>query len=649
MAFEVSIIGNPNVGKTSLFNIITGTRQYVANWPGVTVEKKIGSFSYKGHNFKLVDLPGIYTLSACSEDERVARDYFLNESPDAVIIVADALNLERSMHLMIQILEMNLPAVLAINSIDEAEEKGRIINPEVISKTFNIPVILTSAKTMKGIPQLLEAIHRTSEQKKFHDINFQYPVEVNEYIETFKSKAAKYPSLSGFDHEWLGIYFLEFGAGSIHTEAELSQSICTSFDMKKLKDIYLNWKYGLIRNLTDMSIVSLGRSWSLRDVLDHVLTHKVLGLLIYLVALFFVFSMTFSIATPLSDLLNLFFSKLSSWAGSVISVPWLKSLVTTGIIEGVGGVLAFIPQIFVLFFFMGFLEESGYLPRAAFLVDKIVRKFGLSGRSFMSIILGFGCNVPAIMSTRTISSTKERLALLLSIPFASCSARLPVYIIIIGAFFPKHAALIMFLLYISSILLVLLSAKLLQVFVTKTDDIPFTIELPRFRLPTAKNLFLYTWEKTEHFLRKASGIILIASILIWFLSYFPSGSDIQNSFAATIGRSFEFLTRHLGWDWHTNTALVFGVAAKEVIVSTYAATLNTDPAALKDALASSMSPQSALALLYFIMAYIPCFATLSAVKLETASYKWAAFTFIYTIFTAYILANIVFFIGGLIL
>lgn len=646
---EIAIIGNPNVGKTSLFNILTGTKQYVANWPGVTVEKKVGSFKYNDKNFRLVDLPGIYTLSAQSEDERVARDYFLNEIPNFVIVVADALNLERSMYLLIQIMEMEIPVILAINSIDEAEEKGKIINPEIISKTLNIPVILTSAKNQIGIDKLLNEIIKLSNNTKNLKYFIKYPEEINDFLDSFISESKKFDSLKNYNNKWLGINFLEFEEKNFDYPENLVKKLKSTHDMKDLKELFFNWKFGFIRNIVDSSVISKGRDWSLRDVLDHVLTHKVLGLLIYIIALFMVFSLTFNIASPLSDLLDIGFSSLGNWISSFIKIPWLNSLIVDGIIAGVGGVLVFIPQIFVLFFFMGFLEESGYLPRAAFLVDKIVRKFGLSGRSFMSIILGFGCNVPAIMSTKTVSNKKERMALILSIPFASCSARLPVYILLISAFFSKNSATIMLIIYLSSILLVLLSAKLIQKFITQTENIPFTIELPRFRMPTIKNLLFYTWNKGKHFLEKAGGIILIATILIWFLSYFPASNNINSSYAAQIGKFFEPITSHLGWDWRVNTGLVFGVAAKEIVVSSYSTLFNASGDSLIMNLRNSLSPASAMALIFFILGYVPCFATLGIIKSETGSWKWTFFTFFYTTLIAYLLANIVYYIGGMFL
>ncbi|SHE33391.1 ferrous iron transport protein B [Marinitoga hydrogenitolerans DSM 16785] len=649
MTFEIAIIGNPNVGKTSIFNIITGSRQYIANWPGVTVEKKVGSFKYKGHHFKLVDLPGIYTLSAQSDDEKVARDYLINESPDAVVVVADSLNLERSMYLLMQILDMNLPVILAINSIDEAQAKGKIINPSFISKTLNIPVVLTSAKKNIGVDVLLEAIHKTAEKKNDPVRSFIYPEPISEFLKYFSKKIEKYDFFKSYDKNWLAIYYLEFGNKNFHYPEELVQEISSKFDINKLKSEFMNWKFNFIATIIKSSVVEEGRSWAMRDILDHVMTHKILGLLIYIVALYFVFSLTFNIASPLSDLIDIGFSYLGNLIDGKIEIPWMNSLIVDGIIGGVGGVLIFLPQLFVLFFFMGFLEESGYLPRAAFLVDKLVRKFGLSGRSFMSIILGFGCSVPAIMSTKTIANKKERMALVLSIPFASCSARLPVYILLISAFFDKNAATVLLLVYISSIILVLLSAKILQIFFIKGEEVPFTIELPRFRMPTFRNLALYSWNRGKHFLEKAGGIILIATIFIWLLSYFPNNNDIAHSYAAYLGRLFEPITLHLGWNWQTNISLIFGAVAKEVVASSYMAILNVGEESITYALQNILSQRSALALIFFVLAYIPCFATLGVIKQETNSWKWVFFELFYTLIIAYLIANFVYLIGGIFL
>ncbi len=652
---EISIIGNPNVGKTSLFNLLTGTKQYVANWPGVTVEKKIGSFKYKGKTFKLVDLPGVYTLSAKSEDERVAKDYLISNTSEIVIVVADALNLESSMFLLFQLIEIGVKTILVINSVDEAREKGRIIDPSPISKTLNIPVILTSAKTGEGKEELLEEAYKLSKEKNLTKKKIMYPEEIENFINFFQDKVSKYPKISSkyqnyIDSSWLPIYFLEFGSEDLELPQDFLTELKENFDIEELKNKYLNWKFNFISYLVSSSIIKEGIDWSLRDILDHVFTHKILGILIYVFALFAVFSLTFSLAQPLSDLLDSAFTFLGNSISEFVTIPWLESLLVDGVIAGVGGVLVFIPQIFILFFFLGFLEESGYLPRAAFLVDRIARNFGLSGRSFMSIILGFGCNVPAIISTKTIANKKERLALILSLPFASCSARLPVYILLISAFFSTHAATIMLLVYLSSIALVLLSSKFLQRFITQSEDIPFIIELPRFRMPTLKNLSIYTWNRGKHFLQKAGGIILIATVLIWLLSFFPNfGTDINSSFAASIGRVFEPLTNHLGWDWRINTGLIFGVAAKEIVVSSYATIFNVGEGSLTYALQNALTPASALALIFFVMAYIPCFATLATIKAETNGWKWAIFSFIYTTVVAYLIANLVFFVGGIFL
>ena len=652
---EISIIGNPNVGKTSLFNLLTGTKQYVANWPGVTVEKKIGSFKYKGKTFKLVDLPGVYTLSAKSEDERVAKDYLISNTSEIVIVVADALNLESSMFLLFQLIEIGVKTILVINSVDEARDKGRIIDPSPISKTLNIPVILTSAKTGEGKEELLEEAYKLSKEKNLTKKKIMYPEEIENFINFFQDKVSKYPKISSkyqnyIDSSWLPIYFLEFGSEDLELPQDFLTELKENFDIEELKNKYLNWKFNFISYLVSSSIIKEGIDWSLRDILDHVFTHKILGILIYVFALFAVFSLTFSLAQPLSDLLDSAFTFLGNSISEFVTIPWLESLLVDGVIAGVGGVLVFIPQIFILFFFLGFLEESGYLPRAAFLVDRIARNFGLSGRSFMSIILGFGCNVPAIISTKTIASKKERLALILSLPFASCSARLPVYILLISAFFSTHAATIMLLVYLSSIALVLISSKFLQRFITQSEDIPFIIELPRFRMPTLKNLSIYTWNRGKHFLQKAGGIILIATVLIWLLSFFPNfGTDINSSFAASIGRVFEPLTNHLGWDWRINTGLIFGVAAKEIVVSSYATIFNVGEGSLTYALQNALTPASALALIFFVMAYIPCFATLATIKAETNGWRWAIFSFIYTTVVAYLIANLVFFVGGIFL
>ncbi len=639
----VALVGNPNVGKSSLFNAITGARQYVANWPGVTVARKEGVRIWRGREIKLVDLPGIYSLGAISIDERITRDYLLHESPDVVVVIVDALNMEQGLYLLIEVLEMRGNVVLAINAIDEARKRGIRIDRYEIEKHFGVHTVLTSAVTGEGIEELLDTILHVMDSKEVHSlVKLTYQPEVEERIREIEEIVKKIPRLSSYKPRWLAVKFLEGDEQVSRMLEEEGIKPLSEDEAKRFKELIAARRYEYIDAVLREAVRGEGRKMTVSDAIDHVMTHRFLGIPIFLSMMYLTFKFTFDVMSPFSDLIDQWMSRLGEWLSSIMGEGWVTSLVVDGVIGGVGAVLVFVPNIFGMFLALGFLEEVGYLPRAAFVIDRIMYKLKLSGRSFMSLILGFGCNVPAVMSTRGISDHRERLITILVSPFITCSARLPVYIMLASIFFKGHEAIVIFAMYVSSIALTAISATILNRILFKGEPVPLVMELPRYRLPTLKNLGLYVWERGKHFLQKAGTIILVASILIWILGSFPE--EGSGSYAAALGKFFEPLFRPLGYDWRMVTALIFGMAAKEVVVSTFEM-MYGDPAAV---LPQVINPAVALSFMFFVMAYVPCFATIAVIASEAGGWKWALLSMAYSFTIAYIISLLVSVLGGVV-
>ncbi|MDI3523575.1 ferrous iron transport protein B [Kosmotoga sp.] len=639
---SVALLGNPNVGKTSIFNALTGARQYVGNWPGVTVEKRIGIMYHNNIEFKITDLPGTYTLSATSPDEKIARDFLLYESPDIVIVISDAINLERSLYLLLQVLELRGDVILVINAIDEAKKSGIYIDKAEVEKHLGIPIVLTSAVTGEGIPELKNIMSKMKEGKVH--VHYVFDHELEEEISRISSILVARRELKNYDARWLAIKILE-------GDAEIQKLTGIEINRESSQELAVT-RYRFIKQiLRDAYSRKTKTKWDLNTAIDHVITHKFLGLLIFLIIMYSVFQLTFSFGAPFSSLIEEVVEGLAGFFSSLIPVQWLSSLISDGIISGVGAVLVFVPNIFILFLALGILEESGYLPRAAFVIDRIMYAMKLSGRSFMSMILGFGCNVSSIMAARAINEPQERITTILVSPFISCSARLPVYVLIAGTFFGAKAGLVVFSLYILSIVFTVLSALFFNKLLYKGKPAPMIMELPRYRRPTVKSLLIYTWNRGKHFLEKAGTIIFAASIIIWFLSYFPSAGNVHDSYAAILGRVLEPLFRPIGFSWQIVTSLVFGIAAKEVIVSTltmfYSTGANLDGGTLT--LVNSLTPPTAFAFLIFVLLYVPCIATLVVMKNETGSLKYLIISVVYSFTLAYVMALLFSFIGGYIL
>ncbi|SHH41548.1 ferrous iron transport protein B [Thermosipho atlanticus] len=646
MVITVGLIGNPNVGKTSIFNRLVGARQYVANWPGVTVSKIEGATTWKNDTLHVIDLPGTYSLTSQSTDEKITRDFLFFSPPNVTVVIADSINPEQSFYLLIEALELNSNAILAMNSIDEAKKLGIKINKFELQKHFGIPVVFTSAKTGEGIDELKDLIVEVAKGKHSKKVIFNYEEFENIILEIEK----QIPNNMYSNKRFAAIKFLE---NDKDIREKLLPIIKIEKDiLEKAQSSIPSIRYSHVENIIKeaYSGKSLNIQRNINEKIDHIFTHKYLGIPILLLIMYLVFKFTFDTVQPLADLLDIAFSNLSTFIKS-FGENTFTSLIADGVIGGVGGILVFIPNIFALFFALGILEESGYLPRAAFVVDRVMYKMKLSGRSFMSLLLGFGCNVPSIMSTRGLPDEKERLGTILASPFISCSARLPVYILITSIFFNKYKSEVLFSIYIISILITAITAYLVNRLFFKGEDVPLVMELPRYRIPTFRNIVIYMWNKGSHFIKKAGTIIFAASIVVWFLSYFPSKGQIETSYAAYLGKFIEPILKPLGFNWQIGTALFFGGVAKEVIVSTLSMLYGfaeQDIITAKTVLSNSLSSVSAYALLIFILLYIPCFATLASIKSETGRWKWVMFSVFYSLTIAYVFSLLVVTVGNLI-
>ncbi len=624
----IALLGNPNVGKTSFFNALTGAHQYVANWPGVTVEKKTGVLKWKDYSVNVVDLPGIYTLNARSIDEQIARDYLVNEKPDMVFNVIDATNLRRNLYLTIQIIETGIKTVLILNQMDEVKNLDIKIDSRELSKRLGIQVIETVATKGINVNDLMKGVLSTEEKTKY----MIYPDDLEEKFSSIQNLIHKSESLSAFPSRWLSIALTEGDpyATSLAQKAVINLS---NLSEQNISLRIAKARYDFIDSIVKQVEVRPKEMWTLTDALDHVFTHKILGIPIFISIMWMIFQFTFSISAPFSDLLSKGFDILGKYAHLIPG--WAGSFVGEGLISGVGSVLTFVPLIFFLFFSMGILEDSGYMSRAAFLIDRIMHRFKLSGRAFIPLLLGFGCNASAIMTTRTLEGEKERLVSVLINPFATCSARLPIYAVLSAAFFGAFGGFAIFSIYMISIFVALTMAVVFNFILRNKESSPFVIEMPRYKSPTAKGLGIYTWSRGKHFLKKAGGIILGATAVVWLLSNLPVGSQIGDSFAAQIGKAISPILAPLGFDWHVTLALIFGGVAKEVTVTTLGTFANGN---LESFLPTILNPVTAYALMLFALLYIPCAATQATMKMETGSYKWPIFSVIWGLSLAYAVA-----------
>lgn len=661
-SIRVALAGNPNSGKTTLFNALTGARHKVGNWSGVTVEKKEGLIKHNGESIAIVDLPGTYSLSPYSIEEKIARNYIVEESPDVVVNIVDASNLERNLYLSLQLMELGKPVVMALNMMDVANSLGYEINVEKLSKTLGIPIVPMSAAKKQGLKELIDAISQVSKNQKLSS-----PIQVD-YGEALESKIldtmnnlTSQESLSKYNPRWLALKILEEDP-EIMESTGIAPVIDSSLMLEEEVELMVaDKRYSFIASLIGNSMKKPTSSvLSISDKIDLILTNKYLGLPIFALLMFGVFYFTFDlVGNQLNGMIDEFINgavapAVSAGLENAKVSPWLQSLIVDGIIGGVGGVLTFLPNIACLFLAISIMEDSGYMARVAFIMDRAMKKVGLSGKAFIPMILGFGCNVPAIMGTRTLENENDRLTSILVNPFMSCSARLPVYILFAGAFFPGNEKFIVYSLYILGIFVAILMALIFKTFLFKSEVVPFIMELPPYRLPSFTTTLANVWERVKGFLIKAGTLIFGVSVVLWFiLGYNFSGpAEITESIGASLGNVFAPIFAPLGFGtWQAALSLLTGILAKEVVVSNmsiiYGLTDGASAQSFFTALNGSFTQLTAYAFMVFVLLYTPCAAAIGAVKRETNSWKWTIFSVVYQFAVAWFFAFLVFQIGKL--
>ncbi|MFC1794397.1 ferrous iron transport protein B [Planctomycetota bacterium] len=680
----VALAGNPNSGKTTIFNLLTGARQHVGNYPGVTVEKKEGLCKHDGHEITFVDLPGTYSLTAYTIEEIVTRNFIIEEQPDVVVDVVDASNIERNLYLATQLIEMNVPLILAFNMSDVAEQKGLLFDIEQLSRLLEAPIVPMIGNKGKGKKELLEAIVEIAKKGRGPRIhNIHYGEEIEHELAKIEAiiTAKEHHLAEKYGSRWSAIKLLEQDddiTKKVQSRELIDAVKAGTEHLKSIFDdgpevIMADHRYGFISGACQETIrttVELRHSYS--DMIDAVVTNRMLGLPIFLILMYLVFLVTFKIGKYPMGWLEMFFG----WAGRAIadlwppgSESWLSSLLVDGIIGGVGGVIVFLPNILLLFLAIAMLEDSGYMARAAFIMDRIMHKIGLHGKSFIPMLIGFGCSVPAIMATRILENRRSRLTTIMVIPLMSCGARLTIYALVIPAFFPaKWQGPMMWLIYFIGIVLAIVLIKVLRLTFFKGETIPFVMELPPYRMPTLKSVGLHMWHRGWMYLKKAGTIILAISILLWIASSYPKPSPesltglsaeqaqqvrLEHSVIGTLGQAIEPAIKPLGFDWKIGTALIGATAAKEVFVSQLAivyavGSADEGTATLRQRLRANYTPLTGFCIMLFCLIYAPCAATVAMTKQETNSWGWAMFQFFGLTVLAYIITLAVYQIGSLI-
>lgn len=717
---RVALVGNPNCGKTSLFNIASGSHEHVGNYSGVTVDAKEGRFEYKGYKFVLVDLPGTYSLSAYSPEELYVRKNLIDNVPDVVINVVDASNIERNLYLTAQVIDMNLRVVMALNMFDELKDKGDELDIKQLGYLLGMPVCPTVSRDGTGIPELFDTvikIYTQSDPKLARHIHINHGAELEKSIDRIKLLLQKNQSLRDkYSTRYLAIKYLE-------DDKDIEKIIDTLPNRDEIisaRVIEEQRIIDLLHTNTESAIVdakyafiqgALAETYkphqdatprkTVTDKIDAIVTNKWMAFPIFIAVLYLIFQTTFAVGDYPMQWIDWFVGKFGDFVATFMADGWLKDLVVDGIISGVGSVLVFLPNILILYFFISLMEDSGYMSRAAFIVDKLMHKIGLHGKSFIPMVMGFGCNVPAIMATRAIESRKSRMITIAIIPFMSCAGRLPIFVLLAGAFFPHNAALVLLGIYLLGIVLAILSAIVLSKFV-KDDDLPFVMELPPYRIPTAKAIWRHTWEKGQQYLQKMATTILICSVIIWFLGYFPKNKELmaaqeeyatlaqtpagrlsanadevdvnaatatkkeimtridslyayqqENSYIGQLGRMVSPALDPLGFNWKMDVGLLTGIAAKELVVSTLGVMYSegakvseghdmSEDTQLQSALVNDVTPAAALSFMVFILLYFPCVATFVAIKNETGKWRWAVACCAYTMAVAWIMSFIVY-------
>jgi ferrous iron transport protein B len=663
----LALAGNPNSGKTTIFNNLTGARQQVGNWPGVTVEKKEGRFIYAGKTCKVIDLPGTYSLGAYSEDEVVARNFILHEKPDVIINVVDTSNIERNLYLTIQLLEISTKIVVALNMVDEAESHQITVNREMLAGWLGIPVVATVATKNKGMRELVEQALAVAKSGTKEVLKINYGREAEEEIAGLETLLAAQEQLMRlYLPRWLSIKLFERddyllkeirklpGTAELLARREKGIRRLRETTGEDVENLFAEQRYGFISGIVKETVTrkaTVEQRLSVSDKIDRVVTHRIFGLPIFLLAMWAVFQFTFQLGDPLVGWVKAFFAWLGGITEGVFSatgVPeFLISLVIDGVLGGVGAVLSFIPLIFLLFLAISFLEDSGYMARAAYIMDRFMHIIGLHGKSFLPMLIGFGCNVPAIMATRTLESRQDRLITILISPLMSCSARLPVYTVFAGAFFGTCQGWVVFSFYLLGIILAIIIGKILKTFLFKEESAPFVMELPPYRTPTLKGTLIHMWERGSSFIRKAGTIILGAAVLIWTLSVLPWGVAYatQESLIGHLGSFVAPVFAPAGFGtWEAGAALIFGLLAKEVVVSTLGVIygVGEEGGGLTAIIQQHWTPLSAYAFMAMCLIYIPCAATIGTIKSETNSWKWTGFAVGYRLVLGWVVALIIF-------
>ena len=709
---NVALVGNPNCGKTSLFNIASGSHEHVGNYSGVTVDAKEGYFDFQGYHFRIVDLPGTYSLSAYSPEEIYVRRHIIDETPDVIINVVDASNLERNLYLTTQLIDMNVRMVIALNMYDELEASGNTLDYVKLGELTGVPMVPTVCRTAKGIDTLFHVIiglyeggdfldqkgkvradilndlrnwhkeyvpdhdfgtHKEEDEHPrgfYRHIHINHGPELERSIEEVKRAVAQNEAIRHkYSTRFLAIKLLENDKDLNQVVTGLPNGIeILAIRDKEVQRLHTalgedseqamtDAKYGFIAGALKETYVENQQEDKehLTRLIDSVVTHRIWGYPIFFLFLYIMFQGTFVLGEYPMHSIEWLVAALGDWLHLHMSEGPLKNMLVDGVIGGVGGVIVFLPNILILYFFISLMEDSGYMARAAFIMDKIMHKMGLHGKSFIPLIMGFGCNVPAIMASRTIENRKSRLITMLINPLMSCSARLPIYLVLTGAFFPNSASLVLLLIYSMGILLAVLMARVFSRFLVKGDDTPFVMELPPYRMPSSKSIFRHTWEKGAQYLRKMGGIIMVASIVIWALGYYPNhdaydtvAEQQEHSYIGQIGRAIEPVIEPLGFDWKLGIGILSGIGAKELVVSTLGVLYADDADADSVSLGSRMpiTPLVAFCYMVFVLIYFPCIATLAAIKGESGSWKWGLFAAVYTTVLAWVVAFLIYRIGG---
>lgn len=728
---NVALVGNPNCGKTSLFNFASGAHERVGNYSGVTVDAKEGRASFEGYEFHLIDLPGTYSLSAYSPEEMYVRHQILDKTPDIIINVIDASNLERNLYLTTQLVDMDLRMVCALNMFDEFESRGDTLDYQKLGQLFGVPMIPTVFRTGRGVDLLFHIIinmyegvdfldregninpevakdlqnwHKRYEKSNdtdhledfahgtrprrniFRHIHVNHGKYIEQAIDDIRETLRDNEQLnSKYSTRYLAIKLLENDANitaltrtlpnaqAVSSAVARGEQLIKEETKEDCETAIMDAKYGFIHGALQEAGFAEGKkqdTYQTTHFLDAIITHKYFGFPLFFLFLYIMFQVTFSIGQYPMDWIDTGVAALGDWVSRSMPDGPVKAMLVDGVIGGVGAVIVFLPQILILYFFISFMEDSGYMARAAFIMDKLMHKMGLHGKSFIPLIMGFGCNVPAIMATRTIESRRSRLITMLVLPMMSCSARLPIYIMITGTFFAlQYRSIIMLSLYAIGILMAVIISRLFSQYVIKGEDTPFVMELPPYRFPTSKAIIRHTWEKGKQYLKKMGGIILVASIIVWALGYFPHNDQLDNqaqqeqSYIGRIGKAIEPVFRPQGFDWKLDVGLLAGVGAKEIVASTMGVLYSNDSSVAesdnadndtakytrlrRQMLSDGITPLTAYSYLLFVLLYFPCVATIAAIKNESGSWKWALFGALYTTALAWIVSAAVYQVGQL--